>query len=68
MYVVDRVNDTQELMKRKSQIKISFLSLIHDTFGLLPMRIPRLLVDFSNNTVLLTGLILERPSFLCKKK
>lgn len=50
------------LLDRGPHIKSAFLEKLFSVSSLSPMRVPRVIVDFTSNMIYLTALILERPN------
>uniref|UniRef100_V5ICT5 Putative conserved secreted protein n=2 Tax=Ixodes ricinus TaxID=34613 RepID=V5ICT5_IXORI len=51
----------EEFLRYSPQIKSKFLATFLRTTSLSPMRVPRVLVDITENMIYVTSLILERP-------
>lgn len=57
-------DDVIRAMRAGHAIKEAFLRKLYEVAGLTPPRVPRVLIDFTNNMVFVTALILERPGLI----
>lgn len=57
-------DDLATVINRISTIREKFLRKLYEVTGLTPLRVPRTLVDFTDNMVFVTSLILERPAIM----
>lgn len=57
-------DDLGTIFNSISTIREKFLQKLYDVTGLTPLRVPRTLVDFTDNMVFVTSLILERPAII----
>nr|XP_037271524.1 uncharacterized protein LOC119163597 [Rhipicephalus microplus] len=55
-------NDVETAVLSSPAVKEAFLRKLYEVSDLTPLRVPRVLIDYTSNMVFLTALILERPA------
>ncbi|KAL3202556.1 hypothetical protein MRX96_042379 [Rhipicephalus microplus] len=55
-------NDVETAVLSSPAVKEAFLRKLYEVSELTPLRVPRVLIDYTSNMVFLTALILERPA------
>lgn len=56
--------EVEAAVQSTSAVKEKFLQKLYEVAELTPLRVPRVLVDFTSNMVFVTALILERPAVI----